>query len=147
LTSDIRVWDISNGSCVQKVKGHVADVYGICNISTNPLIFISTSRDNTMMMWSMEDLIKNTKWDLINGLIHNNVDKVADLLLGNSSGMAKQGSTYVFTGLLSQSLKRKLKKNISIEYKWKHFLDFFSVIIIDINTALKWNSRAVECCS
>lgn len=63
----LRVWDtrydfcskitnfhIRNGSCMSTIHEHYADIYGISSHRSRPFVYISSSRDSTVRMWSLD---------------------------------------------------------------------------------------------
>lgn len=53
----IRLWDVRSGQCLQTVFDHHADVYGLHCHPLRPFLFVSSSRDTTLRMWSAERLV------------------------------------------------------------------------------------------
>lgn len=64
--STIRLWDIRNYTCFYVCKEHQSDVYGLCSHPLRPMIVVSCSRDTSMRVWSLDNLIADWLW---NGLI------------------------------------------------------------------------------
>jgi WD40 repeat protein len=52
----IKVWDIRNGSLFENDE-HIADVYGIASHPERPFVYISSSRDTTLRIWSLKSLV------------------------------------------------------------------------------------------
>ena len=52
----LRFWDIRDGACVQVVRDHGADVYGLSCSPRRPFLLASCSRDSTVRLWSMKGL-------------------------------------------------------------------------------------------
>lgn len=56
----IRVWNISDSSCLACLSGHQADVYGIASHPQRPFFVISCSRDTTFRFWNLLELFPGT---------------------------------------------------------------------------------------
>ncbi|XP_053478125.1 WD repeat-containing protein 17 [Ictalurus furcatus] len=53
----IRVWDTRDGTCLDTVYDHGADVYGLTCHPSRPFTMASCSRDSTVRLWSLTPLI------------------------------------------------------------------------------------------
>jgi WD40 repeat protein len=52
--SSIRIWNVPEEKCIHFTDYHNADVYGISSHPKRPFLYISTSRDTTMRVWTNE---------------------------------------------------------------------------------------------
>jgi WD40 repeat protein len=54
--STIRIWNtvVDGGICLQIVRDHHADVYGLASHPHRPFIMVSCSRDSTLRVWRMD---------------------------------------------------------------------------------------------
>ena len=52
----IKVWDASKGVTIYTSKHHHADVYGLSSHPARPFLFISSSRDSTLRLFTLDEL-------------------------------------------------------------------------------------------
>jgi WD40 repeat protein len=129
--TDIRVWDVSNSSCLQTVGGHVADVYGITSIMSYPMLFVSTSRDNTMRIWSMENLISELKWKVLKALAIRKFEEAANLLFVDAKDADVLSSDFRMSGPIAIHLRDViLDPTVPCVTKWKATMELLSVSLI-----------------
>lgn len=51
----IKLWEITTGSCLATLKGHMKDIWGLCMISQTEIA--SCSSDSSIKIWSIDKLI------------------------------------------------------------------------------------------
>ena len=54
--SSIRLWDVYEGTCLQALYDHHADVYGLAAHPLAPFSVVSASRDTTVRFWRVLDV-------------------------------------------------------------------------------------------
>uniref|UniRef100_A0A3Q3L7V5 WD repeat domain 17 n=1 Tax=Mastacembelus armatus TaxID=205130 RepID=A0A3Q3L7V5_9TELE len=107
----IRVWDTRDGTCLDTVYDHGADVYGLTCHQSRPFTMASCSRDSTVRLWSLTPLISPL---LLNILTNQPWEKI----IGNTDTAMVPGSPPLLCGKVSRDIKQELDKlNLDIKAK------------------------------
>ncbi|KAJ3188139.1 hypothetical protein HDU85_005287 [Gaertneriomyces sp. JEL0708] len=110
------------------VTHHQADVYGLSTHPSRPFLFASSSRDNTLRLWSMEELVRDVKWGVLKW-IHEGGDREAlkKILLVDKDNALEKTIGFKLCGEGSTRLVEHLCGDIPPVEKWASVFEFFSV--------------------
>lgn len=61
----IKLWDIRTGHCMFTITDHNADVYGITFHPERPFLFASCSRDTTIRLFLIDNIVSALKMQLL----------------------------------------------------------------------------------
>ncbi|KAK2527574.1 Wdr17 [Columba guinea] len=99
----IRVWDTRDGTCLDTVYDHGADVYGLTCHPSRPFTMASCSRDSTVRLWSLTPLINPVQINIL-------ADRCWDEIIGNTDRAVESGVPPLLCGKVSRDIKQELEK-------------------------------------
>jgi WD40 repeat protein len=126
----VRIWNVAKNTCLKVIHAHAAEVYGLCALPSSPLCFMSTSRDNTMRFWSIDDAVADIKWLVFQALAQGDGAAAAKFLFDGNvdpTALTSPERALAFSGPLSKALARTLiDPRLDFTEKWHRALSFFS---------------------
>uniref|UniRef100_A0A7M4EYJ2 WD repeat domain 17 n=1 Tax=Crocodylus porosus TaxID=8502 RepID=A0A7M4EYJ2_CROPO len=99
----IRVWDTRDGTCLDTVYDHGADVYGLTCHPSRPFTMASCSRDSTVRLWSLTPLINPLQINIL-------ADRSWDEIIGNTDRAVEAGALPLLCGKVSRDIKQEVDK-------------------------------------
>ncbi|VFV26960.1 Hypothetical predicted protein [Lynx pardinus] len=99
----IKVWDTREGTCLDTVYDHGADVYGLTCHPSRPFTMASCSRDSTVRLWSLTPLIAPLPINIL-------ADRSWEEIIGNIDHAVEQGTPPLLCGKVSRDIKHEIEK-------------------------------------
>ena len=106
----IRVWDTRTQVCLQMVADHHADVYGLGCHPDRPFLVVSSSRDNTIRQWRLDDLVWQMSSLVLVCTAPSAMKAAFRGLLSSVADAMAPGAPMMLTGKGSQRVLQRLER-------------------------------------
>lgn len=107
----------------------MADVYGLAPVSSHPLLFVSTSRDNTMRIWTLELVLEQLKFKILKALAARCYAEAAEILYCDFADKLPPEMLVLSGERVRQMADMIIDNSVPDVEKFHKVLDLFSVCI------------------